>query len=501
MGNQGPFDMVIQEEEIIRYQRAVSRLICKLDRRLIPFLALLEIARFGFQVAIGLILILVEHFSKKEFQMLTGHALLTTFKVDLDLTNEENNWTTSAFFIAYLIFAIPSSLILRLLGTTRYLSLSLISWGAITIGMAFVTNARQVIILRFFLGMVIAGYFPGIITYFSLWYPKREQIMRIAIFCTATFASGALVGILAYASSKMNGIANLKSWQWLFLLPGLPVIPIGIMTYLALGSIPETVQWLDNCEKQFLTNLLRQDSGVANSERASDSLLSWRQVWYVFVDWRMYLYATIIIGDLGGIKCLMTSLPSIMKGLHYSIEEAHLMTIIPYVISCFTILLGGYSSSRRNEHAYHHVFFLCLGLLGFILMITLEERGKLVMYVSVCIACCGTFSALSILWSWLTNNVGGNTKRTVAVGMMSGIGQIGAIIQPQVFSGEDKPVSRRDHIIASGFLVGALIMTLILRYCLMMENRRRQYLSDDDYNREAAIEEPCDWVNIEDIFT
>ncbi|CAF3625425.1 unnamed protein product [Rotaria sp. Silwood1] len=108
--------------------------------------------------------------------------------------------------------------------------------------MAFVTNARQLIVLRFLLGMVIAGYFPGIITYFSLWYPKREQIMRIAIFCTATFGSGALVGILAYASSKMNGVANLKSWQWLFLLPGLPVIPVGIVTYLALGNIPETVQ-------------------------------------------------------------------------------------------------------------------------------------------------------------------------------------------------------------------------------------------------------------------
>ncbi len=171
---------------------------------------------------------------------------------------------------------------------------------------------------------------------------------------------------------------------------------------------------------------------MANSERASDSLLSWRQVWYVFIDWRMYLYATISIGDLGAIKCLMTSLPSMMKDLGYSIEEAHLMTIPPYVISCLAILLGGYSSSRRNEHGFHHVFFLCIGLLGLILMINLEGRGKLAMYVSICIACCGTFSALSILWSWLTNNVGGNTKRTVAVGMMSGIGQIGAIIQPQV---------------------------------------------------------------------
>jgi hypothetical protein len=76
------FDFVIQKEEIVRYRRAVSHLTRKLDRRLIPFLALLEIARFGFQVAIG-------------------HALLTSYKNDLKLTADENNWATSAFFIAY----------------------------------------------------------------------------------------------------------------------------------------------------------------------------------------------------------------------------------------------------------------------------------------------------------------------------------------------------------------------------------------------------------------
>jgi MFS family permease len=235
MNSQVSIRVVTQKEETALYQRAFSRLIWKLDRRLIPFLALLEINRFGFQVAIGLILIFFLMFHNIH-QVLTGHAHRTTFKKDLELTTEQVNWATSAFFLAYvsfsffyslfcfkkrslficlqLTFAIPSSLILRLLGTTRYLSLSLILWGAITISMAFVTNAAQFITLRFLLvseqivafqryydilliqGMVTAGYFPGIITYLSLWYRKREQIMRIAIFCTATFASGAVCGAL-----------------------------------------------------------------------------------------------------------------------------------------------------------------------------------------------------------------------------------------------------------------------------------------------------------------
>ncbi len=64
----------------------------------------------------------------------------------------------------------------------------------------------------------------------------------------------------------------------------------------------------------------------------------------------------------------------------------------------------------------------------------------------------------------------------------------------------DKPTYQRGHIIASSFVASALILTLILRFCLLLENRRRKHLLQDEYNREANIEEPCDWVNIKDIF-
>jgi predicted MFS family arabinose efflux permease len=177
---------------------------------------------------------------------------------------------------------------------------------------------------------------------------------------------------------------------------------------------------------------LRDDAGVANSEGTSDSLLSWRQVRHVFVDWRIYMYAGICIGTMGTKKCLMTYLPSIVASLDYSEEEVDLMTMIPYGFSCLSILLGSYSASRRNEHGLHLAFFLCFALLGFALMINLADRVKIATYIGLCIACCGTFSAVPILLSWLTNNVGGNTKRTIAVGMMLGIGQIGGVVEPQV---------------------------------------------------------------------
>ncbi|CAF4229127.1 unnamed protein product, partial [Rotaria sordida] len=112
--------------------------------------------------------------------------------------------------------------------------------------------------------------------------------MRFAILFGAALAAGVLEGILAYGISYMKDIGGLENWRWLFLLEGLPIIPLGVMTYLFVGSIPDAVQWLDNCEKQLLTNLLREDAGLANSEPASSTRLSWRQVRYAFTDWRIY---------------------------------------------------------------------------------------------------------------------------------------------------------------------------------------------------------------------
>ncbi len=181
-----------------------------------------------------------------------------------------------------------------------------------------------------------------------------------------------------------------------------------------------------------LTNLLRIDSNVAKYESTSSNRLSWRQIRYAFTDWRIYLYAIIAVGDLAVTKYLTIYLPSIIQDMGFAKEQVCLMTIPPYALACLSTLLGGYVTTRRNKHSFHLAFFLSIGILGFILMISLVDSGKAAMYVSVCIAFCGALPALSILISWSTNNVGGPTKRVIAIGFVSAMGQIGGIIMPQV---------------------------------------------------------------------
>ncbi|CAF3664230.1 unnamed protein product [Rotaria sp. Silwood1] len=246
--------------------------------------------------------------------------------------------------------------------------------------------------------------------------------MRIAILGASASASGAVDGILTYGISYMQGIGGLKSWQWTFLLEGSPIIPLGVLVYLLLDKVPNAVQWLNNIEKQLLTNLLRDDAGVADSESIPGTRLSWRQVRYVFIDWQIYLYSIIAGGNFAATKYLIAFLPTLIKAAGYTKTEAHLMTALPYAVACVCALLVGYSSSHRNEHGYHLVFCLLVALLGFILMFTLSNQGKVAICISSTVSCCGAFSALSLPLSWLTNNVGGHTKRSMAISFVMGRG-------------------------------------------------------------------------------
>ena len=152
----------------------------------------------------------------------------------------------------------------------------------------------------------------------------------------------------------------------------------------------------------------------------------------MFIDWRIYLYVVIVFGDLAVIKYLTTYFPSLVEDMGLSKAEVHLMTAPPYLIAYVCCLLAAYSSSRRNEHSLHLVLCLSVALLGFILMLTLADRGKAAIYVSTCVASSGTFSAVPLILSWLTNNVGGHTKRAMAVGFALCVGQIGGAVLPQV---------------------------------------------------------------------
>ncbi len=199
------------------------------------------------------------------------------------------------FYVGYLLFEVPSNLILRRTGARKWICRILVSWGVITSCMMFVTGPVGFWLLRILLGVAEAGFFPGIILYLSGWFPARERARAVALFMIA----GPTAGIVGYPLSAlilqfMNGAGGLAGWQWVFLLEGIPAIVMGVVTLYYLTDRPAQAGWLTLPERTWLARRMAAEE-QRRHERHGLTLLR------AAIDPRVWLliavYFTVALGD------------------------------------------------------------------------------------------------------------------------------------------------------------------------------------------------------------
>ena len=140
-------------------------------------------------------------------------------------TDHGYSTAVSLFSLAYAIFEIPSNLIMkRYVRPSIWLAVLLFGWAALTIGFTGVQTYAQIVVLRFFIGVFEAGFYPGIIYFITMWYPVHERSLRIALVGSSSSAAGAFNGAIAFGVGHLNGTAGLEGFRWLFLIEGIITI-------------------------------------------------------------------------------------------------------------------------------------------------------------------------------------------------------------------------------------------------------------------------------------
>src|SRR6201982_68250 len=181
----------------------------KITWRRIPFLFLLYIIAWLDRVNVG-------------FAGLEMNA-------DLGFSSTVFGFGSGIFFLGYCLFEIPSNIILERVGARLWIARIMVTWGLISAGLMFVRTPPLFYLLRFFLGVAEAGFFPGVIYYLSLWYPTAQRARAIAAFMTAVPVTGLIGGPLSGALLELNGVFGLAGWQWLFLVEGVPAVLLGVI--------------------------------------------------------------------------------------------------------------------------------------------------------------------------------------------------------------------------------------------------------------------------------
>jgi ACS family tartrate transporter-like MFS transporter len=159
------------------------------------------------------------------------------------------------FFIGYLLLEIPGALLVERWSARKWFARILITWGFISALTAFVTTPMQFNVARFFLGVAEAGFFPGIIVYFTHWFTSQDRTRALSGLVMAvpfSLAMGAPVSALLLDVDWL-GFAG---WQWLFILEGVPAVILGFVTLCTMTDRPRQAKWLSQAERDYLEGVL-----------------------------------------------------------------------------------------------------------------------------------------------------------------------------------------------------------------------------------------------------
>ena len=200
------------------------------------------------------------------------------------------------FFVGYLMFEIPSNVIMHRVGARLWIPRIMVTWGLVSAAMAFAVGPMSFLSVRFLLGVAEAGLLPGLMLYASYWIaPRRLSTFTSLMFLMAPIA-GAATALLSAAILKLDGAGGLLGWQWLFILEGLPAVLLGVVGFYYLDSRPSDARWLSDSEKQQVEASVGTMSARPPVETATDrwAVLKNRRMWFCAIS---YLLMNVALGS------------------------------------------------------------------------------------------------------------------------------------------------------------------------------------------------------------
>ena len=294
------------------------------------------------------------------------------------------------FFAGYVLFEVPSNLILQRVGAKLWIARIMITWGLLSGATMFVQTPLQFYVVRFLLGVAEAGFLPGVLLYLTQWYPDARRARIVALFMVGLPLSS-MVGspISGWIMKAFNGVQGLGGWQWLFLLEALPSVVLGLAVLKWLPNNIESARWLDADEKQLLRGNLDADP----SGNKSHSLRT------AFVDPKVWSLGLIDLCVLLGLYACSFWLPSILRdtGVKDAYEIGWLMAV-PNAAAVISTLYCGASSDRMRERRWHIVVPFVVAAIALVVAAA-TSHSTLVTVLLFSLINAGAAAAMPVVWS------------------------------------------------------------------------------------------------------
>jgi ACS family tartrate transporter-like MFS transporter len=403
----------------------------RIARRLLPFLFLLYVIAFIDRMNVGAAALQMPH--------------------DLGFSEGVIGFGAGIFFFGYFLLEIPGALIVERWGARRWIARIMITWGMITVLMAFIRTEHQFYLVRFFVGAAEAGFFPGVIVYLTHWFRYQDRAKAVAVFYAANPISYIIGSPLA---GLLLGISwlGIKGWRWLFIIEGIPAVLFGIVTVFYLTDWPHKAPWLPADEQSWITKELEREKEAKKRIR---SFSIWEAVRHRDVILLTLCYFCAMTGSYG----IAFWLPTILKRISGKSDfKVTLLAALPYVAAFIMQQLNGWHSDRTCERRWHAALpvFLCAIALAFAVVYQTNPTVSILLFV---VAGGAFYGFQPCFWAVPTLFLS-ESAAAASIGLINAVGNLGGFAGPLVMG----YLAGRTHSFAPGllYLVASLLVSGIL---------------------------------------
>ena len=344
-----------------------------------------------------------------------------TMKGDLGISATEYGFALGTFYWGYFIFEVPSNLVMEKVGARMWIARIMISWGILAGVTALVVGPTSFGVVRFFLGAAEAGFFPGIVLYFTYWFPSYHH---------ARIVSGFLIGLpiavaggapLSTALLGLDGMLGLKGWQIMYIAEAIPTVAIGIVTLFVLTDLPEQAKFLTQEEKDWLSAKLLAE------RRAKEAVKKFTLLQGMF-DPKVLLLALNYFGIVTASLGVLFFMPQIIKSIGVKDNmTVGWLTMVPYICGGIGLVVWGRISDRMNERRWNLLGTCVVSTVG--LIIAGMTMGSWWALVGMSIAAVGFYGSKGPFWSMPPMFLTG-TAAAGAIAWINSIGNLGGFFGP-----------------------------------------------------------------------
>ncbi|TMJ27294.1 MAG: MFS transporter [Alphaproteobacteria bacterium] len=286
-----------------------------------------------------------------------------TMRGDLKMSAADFGFAVGTFYWAYFLFEVPSNVIMEKVGARIWIARIMITWGIFATATAFVWDTTSFGVMRFLLGMGEAGFFPGLILYFTYWFPARHHARIVSGFLVGLPIAVALGAPISTGLMSLDGLFGLHGWQIMFIAEGLPTIVLGVLFYFVMTNRPEQATFLTQPEKDWLAGK------IASERKAKEAIRTYTMLESMFNPKVLLLalnYLGIVTASLG----MLFFIPQIIKSLG-TVANSNMtvgwLTMIPYICGGIALVGWGRISDRMNERRWNLLLACVLSTGGLVL--------------------------------------------------------------------------------------------------------------------------------------